>query len=49
MDKTKKIDELTQKIQKGLELSYEKLVLKKRQNNQKIVIRKNGKIKSFVP
>jgi adenylate cyclase len=42
--KNKKINELREKILKGLELSYEKLLQVKRKNNGELVFSKDEKI-----
>ncbi len=50
--KTKKIekkDEFTEKILKGLELVYERLIEFKKQKNSELVIMKDGKIVKIKP
>jgi hypothetical protein len=40
---------LTEKISKGLDLVYEKLVAEKRAKNEEIVVMREGKIVSIIP
>ena len=39
-----KKDILEEKLLKGLSLAYERMIVQKRKNNQKIVVRREGKI-----
>ena len=45
----KESDEFRDKVIKGLELSYQRLIEEKRRNNQEIVIMKDGKIVKVKP
>ena len=47
-DEVKK-DILEEKLLKGLSLAYERMIAKKRKNNQKIVVRREGKIVTINP
>ena len=47
-DKVKK-DILEDKLLKGLDLAYERMIAEKRKNNQKIVVRREGKIVTITP
>lgn len=40
---------LTEKIQQGLKLAYERMIAEKRKNNQQIVVMKEGKIVKINP
>jgi len=42
-------DEFRDNVMKGLELSYQRLIEKKRRNDQEIVIMKDGKIVKIKP
>ena len=42
--KEAKKDILEEKLLKGLDLAYERMIAEKRKNNQKIVVRLEGKI-----
>ena len=42
--KEAKKDILEEKLLKGLDLAYERMIAEKRKNNQKIVVRREGKI-----
>ena len=48
-DKAKESNERTNKILKGLELSYEKLLAEKREKNGEIVILRDNKIVTIKP
>ena len=37
------------KLLKGLSLAYERMIAQKRKNNQKIVVRREGKIVTITP
>ena len=37
------------KLLKGLSLAYERMIVQKRKNNQKIVVRREGKIVTITP
>ncbi len=47
-DEVKK-DILEEKLLKGLDLAYERMIAEKRKNNQKIVVRREGKIVTINP
>lgn len=47
--KTQSFENKLKKIQKGLELAYEKMIAEKRKNNQKIVVMRDGKIVKINP
>ena len=47
-DEVKK-DILEEKLLKGLSLAYERMIAEKRKNNQKIVVRREGKIVTIIP
>ena len=47
-DEVKK-DILEEKLLKGLSLAYERMIAEKRKNNQKIVVRREGKIVTITP
>ena len=38
-----------EKLLKGLSLAYERMIAQKRKNNQKIVVRREGKIVTIIP
>ena len=40
---------LEEKLLKGLDLAYERMIAEKRKNNQKIVVRREGKIVTIIP
>ncbi len=40
---------LKEKLLKGLDLAYERMIAEKRKNNQKIVVRREGKIVTIIP
>ena len=40
---------LKDKLLKGLDLAYEQMIAQKRKNNQKIVVRREGKIVTITP
>ena len=42
-------DILEEKLLKGLDLAYERMIAEKRKNNQKIVVRREGKIVTITP
>ena len=44
-----KKDILEEKLLKGLDLAYERMIAQKRKNNQKIVVRREGKIVTITP
>ena len=44
-----KKDILEDKLLKGLSLAYERMIAQKRKNNQKIVVRREGKIVTIIP
>ena len=44
-----KKDILEEKLLKGLSLAYERMIAEKRKNNQKIVVRREGKIVTINP
>ena len=44
-----KKDILKEKLLKGLDLAYERMITEKRKNNQKIVVRCEGKIVTINP
>lgn len=44
-----KKDILEDKLLKGLDLAYERMIAEKRKNNQKIVVRREGKIVTINP
>ena len=44
-----KKDILEEKLLKGLSLAYERIIVQKRKNNQKIVVRREGKIVTITP
>ena len=44
-----KKDILEEKLLKGLDLAYERMIAQKRKNNQKIVVRREGKIVTINP
>ena len=44
-----KKDILEEKLLKGLSLAYERMISEKRKNNQKIVVRREGKIVTINP
>ena len=44
-----KKDILEEKLLKGLDLAYERMIAEKRKNNQKIVVRREGKIVTIIP
>ena len=45
---TKK-ESLKEKLLKGLDVAYERMITEKRKNNQKIVVRREGKIVTIIP
>ena len=45
---TKK-ESLKEKLLKGLDLAYERMITEKSKNNQKIVVRREGKIVTIIP
>ena len=45
---TKK-ESIKDKLLKGLALAYERMIAEKRKNNQKIVVRREGKIVTITP
>ncbi|EKY11897.1 hypothetical protein HMPREF9075_00519 [Capnocytophaga sp. oral taxon 332 str. F0381] len=47
--KEAKKDILEEKLLKGLDLAYERMIAEKRKNNQKIVVRREGKIVTINP
>ena len=47
-EKTEK-EGLKEKLLKGLDLAYERMIAEKRKNNQKIVVRREGKIVTINP
>jgi len=47
-DEVKK-DILEDKLLKGLDLAYERMITEKHKNNQKIVVRREGKIVTINP
>ena len=47
--KEAKKDILEEKLLKGLDLAYERMIAEKRKNNQKIVVRREGKIVTIIP
>ena len=47
-DEVKK-DILEEKLLKGLSLAYKRMIAEKRKNNQKIVVRREGKIVTINP
>ena len=47
--KEAKKDILEEKLLKGLSLAYERMIAEKRKNNQKIVVRREGKIVTITP
>ena len=40
---------LEEKLLKGLDVAYERMIAEKRKNNQKIVVRREGKIVTINP
>ena len=42
-------ESLKDKLLKGLDLAYERMIAEKRKNNQKIVVRREGKIVTINP
>ena len=48
-DKITKKEGLKDKLLKGLSLAYERMIAQKRKNNQKIVVRREGKIVTIIP
>ena len=42
-------ESLKDKLLKGLDLAYERMITEKRKNNQKIVVRREGKIVTINP
>jgi hypothetical protein len=42
-------ESLKDKLLKGLDLAYERMIVEKRKNNQKIVVRREGKIVTIIP
>ena len=40
---------LKEKLLKGLDLAYERMIAEKRKNNQRIVVRREGKIVTINP
>ena len=44
-----KKDILEDKLLKGLDLAYDRMIAEKRKNNQKIVVRREGKIVTINP
>lgn len=44
-----KKDILEEKLLKGLDIAYERMIAEKRKNNQKIVVRREGKIVTITP
>jgi hypothetical protein len=38
-----------EKLLKGLSLAYKRMIAQKRKNNQKIVVRREGKIVTIIP
>ena len=44
-----KKDILKEKLLKGLDLAYERMITEKHKNNQKIVVRREGKIITINP
>ncbi len=49
MGKKEQIDDIREKVLKGLDKTYEKLVEMKRRNNSVLVISKNGQIITVKP
>ncbi len=47
--KETKKESLKDKLLKGLDLAYERMIAEKRKNNQKIVVRREGKIVTINP
>ena len=47
--KEAKKESLKDKLLKGLDLAYERMIAQKRKNNQKIVVRREGKIVIITP
>ncbi|MDO4881268.1 MAG: hypothetical protein Q3983_08305 [Capnocytophaga sp.] len=47
--KDNKKDTLKEKLLKGLDLAYERMIAEKRKNNQQIVVRREGKIVTINP
>ena len=47
--KEAKKESLKDKLLKGLDLAYERMIAEKRKNNQKIVVRREGKIVTINP
>ena len=48
-DKITKKESLKDKLLKGLDLAYERMIAQKRKNKQKIVVWKEGKIVTITP
>ena len=48
-DKITKKEGLKDKLLKGLDLAYERMIAQKRKNYQKIVVRREGKIVTITP
>ena len=48
-DKITKKEGLKDKLLKGLDLAYERMIAQKRKNHQKIVVRREGKIVTMIP
>ena len=42
-------ESLKEKLLKGLDIAYERMIAEKRKNNQKIVVRREGKIVTIIP
>ena len=49
MDKSKTLKEQREKIVKGLELTYQKLVEFKKSKNSPLIVSKNGKVTAVKP
>ena len=47
--KEAKKESLKDKLLKGLDLAYDRMIAQKRKNNQKIVVRREGKIVTITP
>ena len=47
--KEAKKESLKDKLLKGLSLAYKRMIAEKRKNNQKIVVRREGKIVTITP
>lgn len=48
-DKITKKEDLKDKLLKGLDLAYERMIVEKRKKQQKIVVWKEGKIVTITP